>query len=45
VLPFLQENRLTVKDVDVPQGKHKLRLSMAYTSGEQSEMEIVLNVE
>ena len=45
VLPFLQENRLTVKDVDVPQGKHKLRLSIAYATGETSEMEIVLNVE
>jgi hypothetical protein len=34
-----------VKDVKVPQGKHRLQLLIAYTSGEETMMEIVLNVE
>jgi len=34
-----------VKDVKVPQGKHRLQLFIAYTSGEKITMEIVLMVE
>jgi hypothetical protein len=45
IKPYLNENRLMVKDVKVPQGKHRLQLSIAYTSGEKTMMEIVLNVE
>jgi len=33
-----------VKDVKVPQGKHRLQLFIAYTSGEKTTMEIILNV-
>ena len=43
--PYLNGNRLVVKDLKVPQGKHRLQLSIAYTSGEKTMMEIVLNVE
>jgi hypothetical protein len=45
IKPYLSENRLMVNDVKVPQGKHRLQLSIAYTSGEKTMMEIVLNVE
>src|SRR4030042_5125397 len=45
IKPFLNNNRLIVKDVKVPQGKHRLRLFIAYTSGEKTMMEIVLNIE
>ena len=45
IKPFLNNNRLIVKDVKVPQGKHRLRLFIAYTSGEKTMMEIVLNTE
>jgi hypothetical protein len=45
IKPYLDNNRLTVKDVKVPQGKHRLQLFIAYTSGEKTTMEIVLNVE
>jgi hypothetical protein len=45
IKPYLNNNRLTVKDVKVPQGKHRLQLFIAYTSGEKTMMEIVLNVE
>jgi hypothetical protein len=45
IKPYLNENRLMVKDVKVPQGKHRLQLSIAYTSGEKTMMGIVLNVE
>ena len=45
IKPFLNNNRLIVKDVKIPQGKHRLRLFIAYTSGEKTMMEIVLNVE
>jgi hypothetical protein len=34
-----------VKDVKVPQGKHRLQLFIAYTSGERTMMEIILIVE
>jgi hypothetical protein len=34
-----------VKDVKVPQGKHRLQLFIAYTSGEKTMIEIVLNVD
>lgn len=43
--PYLNGNRLVVKDVKVPQGKHRLQFSIAYASGEKTMMEIVLNVE
>jgi hypothetical protein len=43
--PYLNNSRLTVRDVKVPQGKHRLQCSIAYTSGEKTMMEIVLNVE
>jgi hypothetical protein len=45
IKPYLDNNRLVVKDVKVPQGKHRLQLFIAYTSGEKTMMEIVLNVE
>ena len=45
IKPYLSNNRLMVKDVKVPQGKHRLQLFIAYTSGEKTMMEIVLNVE
>jgi hypothetical protein len=43
--PYLNGNRLVVKDLKVPQGKHRLQFSIAYASGEKTMMEIVLNVE
>ena len=43
--PYLNGNRIVVKDLKVPQGKHRLQFSIAYTSGEKTMMEIVLNVE
>jgi hypothetical protein len=45
IKPYLNNNRLMVKDVKVPQGKHRLQLFIAYASGEKTMMEIVLNVE
>ncbi len=45
IKPHLDSNRLIVKNVKVPQGKHRLQLFIAYTSGEKTTMEIVLNVE
>jgi len=45
IKPYLNDNRLTVKDLKVPQGKHHLQFSIAYTSGEKTMMDIVLNVE
>jgi len=45
IKPYLNNNRLMVKDVKVPQGKHRLQLSIAYASGEKTMMEIVLNVD
>jgi hypothetical protein len=45
VKPYLNDNRLVVKDLKVPQGKHRLQFSIAYTSGEKTTMEIVLSVE
>jgi hypothetical protein len=45
IKPYLDNNRLMVKDVKVPQGKHRLQLFIAYASGEKTMMEIVLNVE
>jgi hypothetical protein len=44
VKPYLSNNRLIVKDVKVPPGRHCLRLLIGYTSGEQTLMEIFLNV-
>jgi hypothetical protein len=43
--PYLNGNRLVVKDVKVPQGKHRLQFSIAYASGEKTMIGIVLNVE
>jgi hypothetical protein len=43
--PYLNSNRLTLKDLKVPQGRHRLQFSIAYTSGEKTMMEIVLTVE
>jgi len=43
--PYLNDNRLVIKDLKVPEGKHRLQFSIAYTSGEKSMMEIVLSVE
>ena len=45
IKPYLSNNRLVIKDAKVPQGKHRLQFSIAYTSGEKTIMEIVLNVE
>jgi hypothetical protein len=45
IKPYLDNNRLMVKDVRVPQGKHRVQLLIAYTSGEKTMMEIVLNIE
>lgn len=45
IRPYLNNNRLMVKDVKVPQGRHRLQLFIAYTSGERTMMEIFLNVE
>lgn len=45
IKPYLNDNRLMVKDVKVPQGKHRLQLFIAYTSGERTMMEIILIVE
>jgi hypothetical protein len=42
---YLNNNRLMVKDVKVPQGKHRLQLFIAYTSGEKTMVEILLNVD
>ena len=45
IKPYLNNNRLIVKDVKVPRGKHRLQVFIAYISGEKTTMEIVLNVE
>ena len=45
IKPYLNNDRLMVKDVKVPQGKHHLQLFIAYISGEKTMIEIVLNVE
>jgi hypothetical protein len=44
VNPFLNNDRLMVKDVKVPQGRHCLQLSIGYASGKKTLMEIFLNV-
>lgn len=44
VKPYLNNNRLMLKDVKVPQGRHCLQLMISYTSGEKTLMEILLNV-
>ncbi|MCX5814082.1 MAG: hypothetical protein NT178_16300 [Proteobacteria bacterium] len=43
--PFLKNNRLLATGVCVPQGKHRLQLSIAYVSGEKTTMDIVLKVD
>ena len=45
IKPYLDNNRLIVKNVKVPQGRHRLQMFIAYTSGEKTTMEVVLNVE
>ncbi len=42
---YVDNNRLIVKNVKVPQGKHRLQFFIAYTSGERTTMEMLLNVE
>ena len=44
VKPYLSNNRLTLKDVKVPQGRHCLQVLIGYKSGEKTLMEILLNV-
>jgi hypothetical protein len=41
---YLTQNRLLLKDVNVPQGQHCLQLLIAYTTGEETLMEIFLQV-
>lgn len=41
--PYLRENRLIVEDVKVPTGKHRLHLFISYTSGERTDVTVVLN--
>jgi hypothetical protein len=45
VKPYLNNNRVTIKEVKVPPGRHSLQLAIAYTSGEETIMKMVLNVE
>lgn len=45
VKPYLNNNRLMLKGVKVPQGRHCLQLLIGYASGEKTLMEIVLKVE
>lgn len=45
IKPYLNNNSLMVKDVKVPKGKHRLQLFIAYTSGEKTTVEILLNVD
>ena len=44
VKPYLDNNRLMLKDVKVPQGRHCLQVLIGYKSGEKTLMEILLNV-
>lgn len=44
VKPYLNNNRLMLKDVKVPQGRHCLQVLTGYKSGEKTLMEILLNV-
>jgi hypothetical protein len=44
IKPYLNDNRLTLKEVQVPQGRHCLQLAIAYASGEETRVEMVLNV-
>lgn len=44
VKPYLNDNRLMLKDVKVPQGRHCLQVQIGYKSGEKTLMEILLNV-
>ena len=41
---YLNNNRLVLKDVNVPQGQHCLQLLIAYTTGEETLREIFLQV-
>lgn len=34
-----------IKDVKVPRGRHRLQLLIAYTSGEKTILEVVLDTE
>ena len=44
VKPYLSNNRLMLKDVKVPQGRHCLQVQIGYKSGEKTLIEILLNV-
>ncbi len=44
VKPYLDNNRLMLKDVKVPQGRHCLQVLIGYKSREKTLMEILLNV-
>jgi hypothetical protein len=44
VKPYLSNNRLVLKDVKVPQGRHCLQVQIGYKLGEKTLMEILLNV-
>jgi hypothetical protein len=44
VKPYLDNNRLVLKEVKVPQGRHCLQLLIGYKSGEKTLMEIPLSV-
>ncbi len=43
--PYLQGNRLIVNDLDVPAGRHRFLVSIAYTSGEKTTVDVVLSVD
>jgi hypothetical protein len=43
--PYLRNDRLVVTDVNVPQGRHRLQLSIAYVSGEKTTMDIILRID
>ena len=44
IRPFAKANGISVKDVDLPSGKHKIRISIADTQGGISQETIVLKV-
>ena len=44
VKPYSDNNRLMLKDVKVPQGRHCLQVLIGYKSGEKTLTEILLNV-
>lgn len=42
---YLNENRLFIKNIKIPKGIHRLQFSIAYISGENTTMEIILTIE